>query len=304
MPPRIATARRLVLNAERRFLRARLTYGHGTDNARDEAVFLVFHTLGLSFNTADAALDQLLEPAQMAVVEVLIKARIAQQRPAAYLTGRMWFCGHEFLVDERVLVPRSPIGELINTRFAPWLDIGQVRRVLDIATGSGCIAIATALAFPWVQVDATDISSAALEVARENAARLGVADRVHFHLADIYPTARRPYDLILANPPYVPQAEFDALPAEYRHEPALGLVAGADGLLVLRRLLGAVRDYLAPEGWLVMDTGATSDALAQAFPDFPFTWVSLAHGGDGISVLAARDLPLVRGDVTPRQLLE
>ncbi len=304
MPPRIATARRLVLNAERRFLRARLTYGHGTDNARDEAVFLVFHALGLSFNTADAALDQLLEPAQMVAVEVLIKARIAQQRPAAYLTGRMWFCGHEFLVDERVLVPRSPIGELINTRFAPWLDMGQVRRVLDIATGSGCIAIATALAFPWVQVDATDISSAALEVARENAARLGVADRVHFHLADIYPTARRPYDLILANPPYVPQAEFDALPAEYRHEPALGLVAGADGLLVLRRLLGAVRDYLAPEGWLVMDTGATSDALAQAFPDFPFTWVALAHGGDGISVLAARDLPLVRGDVTPRQLLE
>lgn len=304
MPPRVACARRLVLNAERRFRRARLTYGHGTDNARDEAVFLVFHALGLAFDTSDAALEQPLSSGQMAAVEALVQARIRQQRPAAYLTGRMWFCGHEFLVDERVLVPRSPIGELINTRFAPWLAISQVRRVLDIATGSGCIAIATALAFPWVRVDATDISPAALEVARANAARLGVTDRVHFHLTDIFPASAEPYDLILANPPYVPQAEFDALPAEYRHEPALGLVAGTDGLLVLRRLLGAVHAYLAPTGWLVMDTGATSAALAEAFPAWPFTWVALAHGGDGISVLAARELPPTRGATTARQLLD
>lgn len=300
MAPRVATPRRLVLNAERRFQRARLVFGHGTDNARDEAVFLVFHALGLPFTVDDATLDRPVEAGAAASVEALLRRRIEEQIPAAYLTGRMWFCGHEFQVDERVLVPRSPIGELINERFAPWLDATRVRRVLDIATGSGCIAIATALALPAAFVEATDISAAALEVARANAARLGVGDRVRFHLADIYPPAGDPYDLILANPPYVPRAEFEALPAEYRHEPALGLVSGDDGLDVVRRLLAAVATYLTPTGTLIMDTGATSDALAAAFPDLPFIWPDMRHGGDGISVLHARDLPRQRGDAGRR----
>jgi len=298
--PRVLTPRRLVLNAERRFQRARLVFGHGTDNARDEAVFLVFHALGLPFNVEEATLDRPVAVEAAARVEALVTRRIAEQRPAAYLTGRMWFCGHEFAVDERVLVPRSPIGELINERFAPWLGAAPVRRVLDIATGSGCIAIATALALPEAMVDATDISDAALTVARANAARLGVADRVRFHLADIYPDAGEPYDLILANPPYVPQAEFDALPPEYRHEPALGLVSGDDGLDVVRRLLARLRPYLASDGVLVMDTGATSEAMAEAFPDLPFYWPEMTHGGDGISVLYARDLPAPRGDAARR----
>ncbi len=299
MAPRSTTPRRLVLNAERRFQRARLVFGHGTDNARDEAVFLVFHALGLPFNVNDRILDTPVPAGAAAAVEALVRRRIDEQRPAAYLTGRMWFCGHEFAVDERVLVPRSPIGELINNRFMPWLDASRVQRILDIATGSGCIAIATALALPAARVDATDISPAALEVARANAARLGVAEQVHFHLADLYPPEAGPYDLILANPPYVPQAEFEALPAEYRHEPALGLVSGADGLDVVRRLLARLPGFLADTGTFIMDTGATSQAMAAAFPELPFLWPEMAHGGDGVSILRAADLPRRRGDAGP-----
>ena len=291
MPPRLLTPRRLVLNAERRFRRARLVYGHGTDNARDEAVFLVFHALGLPFDVDDATLDAPVDKADAARVESLVQARIETRRPAAYLTGRMWFVGHEFLVNEHVLVPRSPIGELIGARFRPWLDPDRIARVLDIGTGSGCIAIATALELPGCQVDATDVSADALAVAKENAARLGVADRVHFHLADIFPPNGHAYDLILANPPYVPQAEYDELPAEYLREPEGALVAGDDGLVIVRRILAALPGRLTPEGALIMDTGATSDALAHAYPELPFTWVELEHGGDGISLLRRTELP-------------
>ena len=291
MAPRQLTPRRLVLNAERRFRRARLCFGHGTDNARDEAVFLVFHVLGLPFDVAESRLDQPVAPSAAAEIERLVVRRIEEHKPAAYLTGRMWFCGHEFEVDERVLIPRSPIGELINDRFRPWIEPSSVHRVLDVATGSGCIAIATALALPHALVDATDISSQALEVARRNAARLGVAERVRFHEADIFPPGDARYDLVLANPPYVPQWEFDALPAEYRHEPALGLVAGADGLEVVRRLLDGLPARLEAHGLFIMDTGATWEAVAQTFPEYPFTWLEMRHGGDGISVLEAGDLP-------------
>ena len=280
-----------MLSAERRFRRARLCYGHGTDNARDEAVFLVFHALGLPFGVPEARLDEPVPPELVEAAEALVRRRIEERKPAAYLTGRMWFCGHEFEVDERVLVPRSPIGELINDRFAPWLDAHAVHSVLDIATGSGCIAIAAALALPQARVDATDISPAALEVARRNAARLGVADRVRFHLADLFPPGDGRYDLVLSNPPYVPQWEFDALPVEYRHEPALGLLAGADGLDIVRRLLDGLSSRLEVDGTFIMDTGATWETVARAFPDWPFTWVAMRHGGDGISVLSVRDIP-------------
>ncbi len=291
MPPRVLTPRRLVLNAERRFRRARLVYGHGTDNARDEAVFLVFHALNLPFDVDDATLDSPLDKADAARVESLVRARIETRQPAAYLTGRMWFVGHEFLVNEHVLVPRSPIGELIGARFRPWLDPDRIARVLDIGTGSGCIAIATALELPGCQVDATDVSGAALEVARANAARLKVGDRVHFHLADIFPPNEQAYDLILANPPYVPQAEYDDLPAEYLREPEGALVAGDDGLDIVRRIITALPSRLTAGGALIMDTGATSDALAEAYPELPFTWVELEHGGDGISLLRRGELP-------------
>lgn len=291
MPPRSPSARRCVLNAERRFRRARLVYGHGTDNARDEAVFLVFHALGLPFDVDDATLDAPLDTAAAARVEALVRARIETRRPAAYLTGRMWFVGHEFMVNEHVLVPRSPIGELVGARFRPWLDPDRIERVLDIGTGSGCIAIATALALPACRVDATDVSAEALAVAQANAERLNVADRVSFHLADVFPPHDGTYELILANPPYVPQAEYDELPAEYLREPEGALVAGDDGLDIVRRILAALPRRLSTEGALIMDTGATSDALAAAYPELPFTWVELEQGGDGISVLRRSELP-------------
>lgn len=279
-----------MLDAERRFKRARLYFGHGTDNARDEAVFLVFHALGLPFDVDDATLDRTVDAAAAAAIEELVAARIETRRPAAYLTGRMWFAGHEFRVNEHVLIPRSPIGELIGARFEPWVNPARVRRVLDVGTGSGCIAIATALALPDCTVDATDVSVEALQVARDNADRLGVADRVRFHLADVFPPVGEPWDLVLANPPYVPQAEYDELPAEYLREPAGALVAGDDGLDVVRRLLTGLPSRMTDDGVLVMDTGATSDAVADAFPHLPFTWVELEHGGDGISVLTRREL--------------
>jgi ribosomal protein L3 glutamine methyltransferase len=253
-------------------------------------VFLVFHALDLPFDVDDDTLDAPVGPADAARVEALVRERIETRRPAAYLTGRMWFAGYEFVVDEHVLVPRSPIGELIRAGFHPWLDAARVRRVLDIGTGSGCIAIATALALPHVEVDATDVSTEALAVARLNAERLGVADRVRFHLADIFPDGGGRWDLILANPPYVPQAEYDELPEEYLREPAGALVAGADGLDIVRRMLAALPGRLTPDGVLVMDTGATSEAVADAYPELPFVWVDMQDGGDGISVLYARDL--------------
>lgn len=285
---RASTARELVLAAERRFKRARLYYGHGTDNARDEAVFLVFHALGLPFDCSDAQLDQPLdEPAQQAV-EALVAARIERRCPAAYLTRRMWFAGHEFYVDENVLIPRSPIAEVIAARCAPWYRGPTVRRILDIGTGSGCIAIAAALAFESAQVDATDVSPAALAVARRNVDSHALGTRVTLHAADLFPPGPRApaYDLILANPPYVPECERAGLPAEYLHEPALALFAPDEGLALIRRILTGAAARMAPHGVLVLDAGGTWEAVETAFPELGIVWLDLHHGGDGIGVIA------------------
>jgi len=286
------TARSLVMAAERRFQRARLYYGHGTDNARDEAVFLVFHALGLSFECADAVLDRPLTAPECAAVEALVAARIARRCPAAYLTHRMWFAGHEFYVDENVLIPRSPIAELIGARFAPWYRGPEIARILDIGTGSGCIAIAAALAFGNARVEATDVSLAALAIARRNVDAHRLASRVTLHEADLFPVNANTadYDLILANPPYVPERERTGLPAEYLHEPALALFAGDEGLALIRRILGRAARYLAPHGLLVLDAGGTWPGVDAAFPALPILWIDLANGGDGIGVIAQPDL--------------
>ncbi len=289
MNPR-PTARSLVLDAEQRFEAAGLVFGHGTDNARDEAVFLVFHALDLAFDASDEALDAPVSAAAAAAARVLIERRLFERRPAAYLTGRMWFAGLEFHVDERVLVPRSPLAELVGEGFAPWLDADAISHVLDIGTGSGCIAIATAVALPHVLVDATDISPAALEVAACNVARHGVDARVRLHLADVFPPGATRYDLILANPPYVPQEEFDDLPPEYLHEPAGALLAADEGLAIVARILGGAAARLAPGGVLIMDVGATAAAVEAAFPELPFMWFDFAHGGDGVFMLRRKDL--------------
>ena len=288
-----STARALVLEAEARFVAANLYFGHGTDNARDEAVFLIFHALGLPFDCDDAALDAALPAGRVAAAERLVQTRIRTRRPAAYLTQRMWFAGHEFFVDERVLIPRSPIAELIADDFQPWRGAAPVARILDIGTGSGCIAIATALAYPAARVDATDISNAALAVAAHNVAHYQLGARVHLHSADLFPPAPpapKSYDLIIANPPYVPASEREDLPAEYLHEPAMALFADEDGLALVRRILVNAASYLNPEGLLVMDTGGSWPAVDRTFASLAFIWVELAHGGDGICVLRRPDL--------------
>jgi len=290
------TARALVHWAERRLARAGLAFGHGTDNARDEAVWLVFHALGLPFDCAEAALEAVRAPAVVAAARALVERRIASRRPAAYLTGRTWFAGLEFAVDERVLVPRSPIAELVERGFGPWIDPARVRRVLDIGTGSGCIAVAAALALPRARVDATDVSAPALAVAAANVARHGVAGRVRLHRADLFPPRGGPWDVIVSNPPYVPEAGIAAFPAEYRHEPALGLAGGEDGLVLVRRILAGAAARLRAHGILVVEVGAGAAALEAAFPALPFTWVEFDRGGEGVFVLTRAEFnPPSRG---------
>lgn len=273
------------------FDRAGLAFGHGTDNAADEAAALVFHALGLDHEEAGPAYALRPGAARVRQVRALFDERVARRIPAAYLMGRMWFGGLEFEVDERVIVPRSPFAELIGSGFEPWIDPSRVRRILDIGTGSGCIAVACALAFPTAQVDAVDVSPAALEIAGRNVARHGVGDRVRLLCGDVYePVGDTRYDLIVANPPYVSDAEMSALPPEYRHEPDLALRAGVDGLDVVRRILAGARDHLAADGALFVEVGDSDQRVADAFPRLPFVWIEFEHGGGGVFTLRRSDL--------------
>ncbi len=270
---------------------ANLSFGHGTDNPVDDAAELVFYGAGLRHEDASSVYARVLAPQQRDTVNKLFARRINERLPTAYLTHRMWFAGHEFYVDERVLVPRSPIAELIESAFVPWIDPDAVQSVLDVGTGSGCIAIATALALPSATVDAADVSPAALAVTQMNIERLGVGGRVHAVLSDVYAgLGARRYDIIVSNPPYVSLAEMAALPAEYLKEPELGLVSGQDGLDVVRRLLVAAADHLNPGGILVVEVGDSEATLVAACPDVPFTWLEFERGGGGVFLLTEAEL--------------
>ena len=288
--PASPTVADLIRHGAAAFERAGLAYGHGTDNAVDEAAALVFHALGQDHAEAAAAYPRRPAAGSVARVLALFEERIARRVPAAYLMGRMWFAGLEFEVDERVIVPRSPFAELIAARFEPWIEPQSVRRILDIGTGSGCIAIACALAFTGAQVDAVDLSAEALEVARRNVARHRVGDRVRLLQGDCYgPVGGECYDLIVSNPPYVSDAEMGALPPEYRHEPALALRAGSDGLDVVRRILAGAADHLAGDGVLVVEVGDSEGRLVAAYPRLPFVWLEFEHGGGGVFLLRRAD---------------
>lgn len=281
----------LIRQGAAEFERAGLAYGHGTDNAVDEAAALVFHALGLDHSQAEAAYEVRPGADGVALARVLFAERIAKRVPAAYLMGRMWFAGLEFEVDPRVIVPRSPFAELIHGRFEPWIDPARVHRILDIGTGSGCIAIACAVAFPDATVDAVDVSPQALEVARRNVARHEVGDRLRLHLGDVYaPLGDARYDLIVSNPPYVSDSEMQDLPPEYLHEPDLALRAGADGLDVVRRILGGLSQHLEPGGALFVEVGDSDVRVQEAFPELPLTWLEFEHGGGGVFLLRADDL--------------
>jgi ribosomal protein L3 glutamine methyltransferase len=270
---------------------AGLHFGHGTDNARDEAAEIVFFAAGVAHDLGTAAYPRKLSAREAARINELQRRRIEERIPLPYLTHRAFFAGLELYVDERVLVPRSPIAELVLRRFAPWAAAPRVRRILDIGTGSGAIAGACAVAFPKARVDAVDLSAAALQVARRNVRRLGLEKRVTVLKSDHFDAVEgRRYDIIVSNPPYVGRSEIAGLPREYRHEPELGLASGADGLDSVRTILAAARRHLNDDGILVVEVGNTEEALLRTFPRLPFVWPAIAMGGGGVFLLQARDL--------------
>jgi len=286
-----ATVEQLIHEGARYFDEASLWFGHGSDNAFDEAAELVFFAAGLHHEDAPEIYAQLLAPVQQEAIRRLFERRVRERMPAAYLTQRMWFAGHEFHVDERVLVPRSPIAELIEAGFEPWIPAARIRRLLDIGTGSGCIAIAAALALPQVQVDAADISEDALAVARMNIERHGVGERVRAVASDVFGAlAGERYDVIVSNPPYVGDEEMRGLPSEYHREPVGGLHAGRDGLDVVRRILQDAASHLHPGGLLIVEVGNSEQALMQAYPRVPFIWLEFERGGGGVFLLTAAQL--------------
>jgi ribosomal protein L3 glutamine methyltransferase len=276
--------------------RARLHFGHGTANARDEAAELVFFVAGLSHDLGPSAYSIRLNARRSARIDALLARRIAERIPLPYLTHRAFFAGLELYVDERVLVPRSPIAELIMQRFQPWADARRVRRILDIGTGSGAIALACAVAFPKARVDAVDVSAAALHVARRNLRRLNLQKRVRMLRSNYFDAVKgRRYDIIVSNPPYVGRAEIAKLPREYEHEPRIGLASGADGLDSVRAIFAGARRHLSRDGILVVEVGNTEDTLLRTFPRLPFVWPEIAMGGGGVFLLQARDLDAVSG---------
>ncbi len=276
---------------QRRLTRARVFFGHGTDNARDEAAALVFHVMRLSHAAAPGALRKRASAKQQARVESLLAQRIEQRAPLAYLTHEAWFAGLRFYVDERVLIPRSPFAELIENRFAPWIDASRVRRVLDLGTGSGCIALAAAKAFPRARVDAVDIDSGALEVAAINRRRLRLTRRVRLIESDHFAAlSGESYDIIASNPPYVGTREMRGLPSEYRHEPRLALESGRQGLDSVEIILRRAVSHLRARGLLVVEVGNTERALRRAYPRLPFTWLDFERGGGGVFLLTREQM--------------
>jgi ribosomal protein L3 glutamine methyltransferase len=286
------TAGELVASAERRLRRARVFFGHGTDNARDEAAALVFHVMGLSHDAPPRVLRRRATSAQHARFEELLKRRIAERVPLAYLTHEAWFAGLRFYVDERVLVPHSPFAELIENRFSPWIDARRVTRILDLGTGSGCIAMAAARAFPCARVDAVDIDPGALEVAAINRRKLRLTRRVRLIESDHFAAlSHKSYDIIASNPPYVGSGEMRGLPREYRHEPRRALESGREGLDSVRMILRRAARHLRPHGLLVVEVGNTERALRRAFARVPFIWLDFERGGGGVFLLTREQLP-------------
>ncbi len=274
-----------------RFAAEGLCFGHSYDNALDESTHLVLHTLHLPHDLSPNYGQARLTKIEREQLSNLIERRISERKPVAYLTGEAWFAGLAFKVDERVLVPRSPIAELIENGFEPWLDGRTVHRALDLCTGSGCIGIAMAVHNPDWSVDCVDISEAALELARENARYQNVEQRVRVLRSDLFSALQQErYDLIVSNPPYVTEDEYRALPAEYAYEPSLGLKAGADGLDFALRILKEAPEHLQENGLLIVEVGESETALTALLPQIPFCWIEFKVGPMGVFVIERRDV--------------
>lgn len=286
----LLTVRDYLRYASSRFADAPLFFGHGTDNVWDEAVQLVMRSLHLPLDNNTLFLDARLTRPERQLILDRLERRITDRVPLAYLLKEAWFMGLPFHVDERVLVPRSPLGELIQNGLQPWLGEHPVTRVLDLCTGSGCIGIAAATVFEEALVDLADISTDALAVAATNIEYHELGDRVRTLRADVFDGIEDRYDVILSNPPYVDAEDIGDMPAEYRHEPVLGLAAGGDGLDIARRILAGAARHLNPGGLLIVEVGNSWVALQEAFPELPFTWLEFENGGDGVFLLTAEDL--------------
>lgn len=280
--------------AAARFEEAELYYGHGTDNAWDEAVQLVLQTLHVAMDSDEQVLAKHLSLTERRQLVELIERRIQERIPLPYLTHTAWFMGLPFYVDERVLIPRSPLGEWIAKRFEPWL-LHEPSRILDIGTGSGCLAIGSAKIFTEARVDAVDICSEALAVARMNVEHYQLQDRVHlFHSDCFLGLESNTYDLIISNPPYVHASELKDLPPEYAYEPHKALIAEAEGLEIVLKILREAGQHLKPQGILVMDVGYSDELLMETLTQVPFTWLDLEQGGQGVLLLSAEQLRSIK----------
>jgi ribosomal protein L3 glutamine methyltransferase len=289
----LSTLRDLLRFAVSRYNEARLFFGHGTDNAWDEAAYLLLHSLHLPLDRLEPFLDAKLTSAERAGVLHLIERRVKERLPVAYLTNEAWLGEFSFYVDERVIVPRSFIAELLREQLAPWIeDPDGVADVVDLCTGSACLAILAAHAFPAASIDAVDLSSDALAVARRNVADYDLAARIRLVEGNLFARLKnRRYDLIIANPPYVNAAAMATLPAEYRREPELALASGDDGLDLTRAILAGARRHLKPRGLLVVEIGHNREALEAAFPETPFTWLDTTAGDQYVFLLHREELP-------------
>jgi ribosomal protein L3 glutamine methyltransferase len=271
---------------------ADLCYGHGTDNPLDEAFYLIYGLLGIDFADEQAAQNEL-KSEQEAMLEAALKRRIGERIPTAYLVGRAWFAGHEFYCDQRALVPRSPVAELINGEFEPLLH-EPAGKILDLCTGGGSIGIATALIWPECEVDLADISGDALDLAKKNIALHGLGGRVRTIQSDLFGDIDSRYDLIVANPPYVPVQEYEELPAEFSKEPSLGLISADNGLQIPLKILRDSVDYLSADGLLVMEVGYSHLQLSARLRQVPLLWLEFEQGGEGVLALTTRQLQQYR----------
>lgn len=275
-----------------KFNKAQLFFGHGTDNAIDEAIILVVYALHLPQDIPDKLWHSNLTYSEKQKIIELFDLRIKNNIPTPYITKEAWFSNICFYVDQRVLIPRSPIAELIKQQFDPWINASKVTSMLDLCTGSGCIAIASAmLVFDDIIIDAVDISYDALEVAKKNVHNYKLEQQIKLIQSDLFADLdNKLYDLIISNPPYVDAKEMEIIPSEYLHEPKIGLEAGEDGLLFVERILQDAVKHLNPDGILIVEVGLSQNKLIEKYPEIPFTWLEFEHGGEGVFLITYEQL--------------